>query len=94
MGEPKALKHKIEQVFLDLGFQKKEAGGKTFLHYHEVYCLITYLEHYQAFVIESADSYDEAMNGLLEDGDLYYAADSEVAILDAVRKDIKKYYMS
>ena len=36
MGEPKALKHKIEQVFLDLGFQTKEAGGKTFLHYHEV----------------------------------------------------------
>ena len=68
------LKNKIENIFLQLGFRNKNIGKEQYryLVYNECYCKITYLEELGAFVIESADNIKDALNGALEDGDLYY----------------------
>lgn len=58
------------------------------------YCKITYLEKLKAFVIESADNLNDAINGTLEDGDLYYTDISEDAMLCQLKRDVVAYYMN
>lgn len=90
------LKHKMESIFLELGFERKAIGEKQYqyLVYNNCYCKITYIEDLGAFVIESADNINDAANGVLEDGDLYYLDISEEDILCQFRKDIVAYYMN
>ena len=78
-----SLKNKIENIFIELGFKKELVGEKQ----------ITYLEKLRAFVIESADNLNDAINGALEDGDLYYMDISEDAMLYQLRRDVVAYYM-
>lgn len=47
----------------------------------------------EAFVIECADNVEDASNGVLEDGDLYYLNIPEEEMLCKLRKDIVTYYM-
>ena len=47
----------------------------------------------EAFVIECADNAEDASNGVLEDGDLYYLNIPEEEMLCKLRKDIVAYYM-
>lgn len=54
---------------------------------------LTYIETFDAFVIESADNLTDAENNLLEDGDLYYTGTSEEELLKQFKDDIIKYYM-
>ena len=86
-----SLKNKIENIFIELGFKKELVGEKQnqYLVHGNCYCKITYLEKLRAFVIESAD----AINGALEDGDLYYMDISEDAMLYQLRRDVVAYYM-
>ena len=89
------LINKIENIFLELGFKYETIGEKQYqyLVYNNCYCKITYLEKLGAFVIESADNINDALNGTLEDGDLYYIDISEEDMLCRLRKDIVTYYM-
>lgn len=89
-----ALINKIENIFIELGFNNEIIGEKRYkyLVYHNCYCKITYLEKLGAFVIESTDNIENALNGVLEDGDLYYMI-SEEDILCRLRRDIVAYYM-
>ena len=85
----------IENIFLELGFKNEIVGESQhqYLVYNNCYCKITYLERIGAFVIESADNYKDALNGVLEDGDLYYVDIMEEGILRRIRRDIVAYYM-
>ena len=87
------LKKKIESLFLETGFQRETLGETQCLVYHNCYCRVSYLSHYNAFVIESADSYQEAINHLFEDGDLYYIDIGEIELLNQIKKDIARYYL-
>lgn len=89
-----SLKNRIEQIFLELGFKNETIGEKQYLVYNNCYCKITYLEKLGAFVIESADDLNYAINGVLEDGDLYYMDTSEDDMLCQIRRDIVAYYMN
>lgn len=90
-----SLKHKIENLFLELGFEKRTVGEKRhqYFKYKNCYCKITYLEKLKAFVIESADNITDAVNGILEDGDLYFIDIPEEDILSLFKKAIVTYYM-
>lgn len=90
-----SLIKKIESTFIELGFKKEFIGEMQYqyLVHNNCYCKITYLEKLGAFVIESADNLNDAINGALEDGDLYYADISENAMLCQLRRDIVAYYM-
>lgn len=54
----------------------------------------TYLEKLEAFVIESADNINNAVNGALEEGNLYYIDASKDAMLRQFRRVIVAYYMN
>ena len=86
---------KLEEIFLELGFEKMIIGEKQYeyLVYNNCYCRITYLQEWRAFVIESADCIEDALNGVLEDGDLYYTDILQENILSKFRSDIVAYYM-
>lgn len=85
----------MEKVFLDLGFKIEYVGEKKYkyMSYNSCYCRITYLKSLSACVIESADSLTDAVNGILEDGELYFLDGSEEEILSKLRQDLKNYYM-
>lgn len=89
------LRQKVERIFLELGFKNEIIGGKKYryLVYNNCYCKITYLNSKEAFVIEYADNVEDASNGVLEDGDLYYLNIPEEEMLCELRKDIVEYYM-
>ena len=89
------LREKIEKIFLELGFKNVIIGEKQYhyLVYNNCYCRITYLDVWEAFVIESADNVEDASNGVLEDGDLYYLDIPEEEMLCKLRKDLVAYYM-
>lgn len=61
--------------------------------YNNCYCRITYLDSWEAFVIESVDNVEDATNGVIEDGDLYYLDIPEEEMLCKLRKDLVAYYM-
>lgn len=90
-----SIKNRIKKIFEELGFKNVFIGEKKYqyLVYNNCYCKITYLEKLRAFVIESADNLTDAMNGVLEDGDLYYMDISEDAMLHQLRRDVVAYYM-
>ena len=90
-----SLKKRINNIFIELGFKIEFVGEKQYKYwvYNNCYCKITYLEKLNAFVIESADNLTDAMNGVLEDGDLYYEDISEDAMLHQLRRDVVAYYM-
>lgn len=85
---------KIEEIFINLGFDVVIINETKFMKYKECYCKITFLKDWSAFVIESADSVLDAENGILEDGDLYYTDVSEDELLNKLRDDLKKDYIN
>lgn len=90
-----SLKNRIKNIFEELGFKNEFVGEKQYqyLVYNNCYCKITYLEKLKAFVIESADDLIDAINGVLEDGDLYYMDLPEEDMLRQLRRDVVAYYM-
>ena len=62
----------IEKEFENYGFQLLSINDRAFWCLDKCYCVITYLEGYSAFVIESTASRDDAEKGVLEDGELFF----------------------
>lgn len=89
----KVILDKMEDVFINLGFNPVIINGIKFMRYKECYCKITFLKAWSAFVIESADNIQNAEKGILEDGDLYYMDEHENQLLDRLKSDLKKYYL-
>lgn len=91
----KHMMNSIQTLFLSLGFRQEVVGENQlyYLRYDSCYCKVTHLEKIDAFVIESADSAEDAAKGILEDGDLYYLDNSEEELLRQLEIDIKAYYM-
>ncbi len=89
------LKEKVENIFLELGFKSEIIGEKQYryLVHNNCYCKITYLSSRNAFVVECTDNVEDASNGVLEDGDLYYLNIPEEEMLFKLRKDIVAYYI-
>ncbi len=90
-----SLRIKLENILLSLGFEEVYVGVKNYRYfkYNNTYCKLTYIETFDAYVIESADNLTDAENNLLEDGDLYYTGTSEEELLKEFENDIVKYYM-
>lgn len=93
----KGLHKKIENLFIELGFKRVCAGERQYLFYNGLYCKVTYLPDWEAFVIETAEDIKYAENGALEDSGIYYLKDHadqpEEIFLEIIRNDIIKYYM-
>ena len=85
----------INDVFLSLGFVEQPVGKNHFsyLRRKNCYCKITFLKDFVAFVIESANNAQDAENGILEDGDLYFIDTPTEKLLQQLKEDIRNYYM-
>lgn len=89
----KHLIAKMEQVFLETGFNKQVVNGIQYLTYNHSYCKITPLAFPTGevkFVLEWADNINEAQNMVLEDGDLYPADIPEDEIINMLKTDLKQ----
>lgn len=78
----------IEQLFENLGFERILIKEDTVFNAEKLYCKLTFIETLRSYVIEYADSYEDAKNGLYEDGDLYAISLDFNDLLLAMRKEI------
>lgn len=85
---------KVENVFFELGFTEKIMDKKRYLVYQNCYCIVTFIKDLSAFVIESADNYEDAKNCVLEDGDLYFLDTTETELLSKIKNDLLNDYMN
>lgn len=90
----KVILDKMEKVFINLGFSPVIVNGVKFMRYKECYCKMTFLKDWAGFVIESADSLQDAEKGVLEDGDLYYTDISESELLSQLKSDLIRDYLT
>ena len=92
--DSKALLHKMEEIFISLDFEYITINDTKYLKYRELYCKITFLKDWSAFVVESADNVKDAERGVLEDGDLYYTDVSENELLRQLKEDLIRDYIT
>lgn len=82
------IKREVERLFEDLGFERIFIKEDTVFKSEKVYCKFTFIETFKSYVIEYANSYEEAKNNLYEDGDLHTITLDFNDLLLALRKEI------
>ena len=88
------LQQKIEEVFQELNFDKLILNGDSLMLHNGIYYKVTFVKGLKAYVIEFANNYDEAVNNVFEDGDIYPVSLGENELLSKLRDDLKKYYLN
>ena len=83
----------IEKLFLEMGFAEVTINGTIFYKYGKTYYKISYIEDLNSFVIEYAETKNEAEKNLLEDGDLYSITLGEQQLLEQIKNDLLQFYM-
>ncbi len=83
----------MDKIFIKLGFIPTIINNIKFMRYKECFCKVTFLKDWNVYVIETAENYQEAEKGLLEDSGIYNADLSEKELLNQFRLDLIKYYM-
>ncbi|SBV99332.1 conserved hypothetical protein [uncultured Eubacteriales bacterium] len=93
MNEIQQILDKIKTMLLDMGFVEKIVTNPYISETNYVsgnlYCIPQYVERL-GFLIEYADSYEEAKNHGHEDGDSFPLEIGERFILDGLRKEIRQ----
>ena len=90
-----AKKKQIEMMFFGNGFTWRRIGEnrEVFIIRNNVYCQVRYIKEKRAFVIERADSKEDAAKGNLTTGTEYYYMDEpEREMLDRLDEDIMANY--
>lgn len=88
------LKKKIESLFVELGFEKVSINSTPLFLQGDIYYKVTFIKGLKSFVIEIANSYDEAINNVFEDGDLYSMSMNEDELIGKLRHDLVNYYIN
>lgn len=92
MIKKEAMDQKINVLLEELGFEKCILNDKKMYKYHQSYYKLTFLNIFQAYVIEYALTLEESENNWFEDGDLYPISLQE-QFIDTLRSDLLKYYI-
>lgn len=92
MIKKEAIDQKINILIEELGFEKCILDDNKMYKYHQSYYKLTFLNTFQAYIIEYALTVEEAKNNRFEDGDLYPISLQE-QFIDTLRSDLLKYYM-
>ncbi|NMC56793.1 MAG: hypothetical protein GYA50_06200 [Eubacteriaceae bacterium] len=88
MNDTKKILNEIKSLFLRLGFQKIEVNDVINYVYGNTYCIPHCLQRL-GFLIEYADSLEEAQKNWYEDGDSFPLEMGEEAILAGLEKEIR-----
>ena len=87
----KIILQEIHDIFIELGFTDIQINGINMFKYNNCYYKITYVDEYKSIVIETAETYEEAKNGVMEDDDWYDLTDKNV--LSEITNELICYYM-
>lgn len=90
----KNIEEKIDILMVELGFEKVKVNNILNYLVNSTYYKVNYFEELKSYVIESASNYTEAVNNLYEDSDIYPISLGEKKILEELRKDLIKYYIT
>ncbi|MGG4194559.1 hypothetical protein ABEW50_13995 [Paenibacillus jamilae] len=88
------LQDKIESLFQELNFETVIVNGTQLLLHGDTYYKITFVKGLNSYVIEFASSYDEAVNNMFEDGDVYPSSLGEDKLISELRHDLINFYMN
>lgn len=83
-----SIEKKIEGLFRELQFEKKILNNTNVFVQDGKYCRVTFIKTLESYVIEYADSYDEAEKNLFEDGDLFPLSLGEDELINRMRNEI------
>lgn len=91
-------KEKMENMFYYNGFLDRwvEDGEKRlfYMYYNNIYCRLKYIEDKRAFVIQRAESKEEALKEKLKTGTEYYYMDEpEQEMLKRLDENVMANYM-
>jgi hypothetical protein len=84
----KSIEKKIEALFEELNFKKEIINNTPVFSRNGKYCKLTFIKKLESYVIEYADSYDEAEKNLFEDGDLYPKSMDEDELINKMLNEI------
>ncbi len=87
------IQWRIEKLFIELNFKPTFINNEIVYQYNENYYKLTYIKGLQCFVIESAESFEDAQKNLYEDCDLYPIT-LEESLIRVLEDDLKKYYIN
>jgi len=82
------IENKIEALLKELNFEKETINNVLVFTRNGKYCKVTFIKKLESYVIEYADSYDEAEKNLFEDGDLYPISLDEDELINKMRKEL------
>ncbi|GAV15277.1 hypothetical protein [Paenibacillus sp. NAIST15-1] len=83
-----SIEKKIEGLFRELQFEKEILNNTNVFVRDGKYCRVTFIKTLESYVIEYADSYDEAEKNLFEDGDLFPVSLGEDELINRMRYEI------
>lgn len=84
----------MSALFQELNFEKVIVNGSTLLFHSGFYYKITLVKGLNSYVLEFANSYDEAVKNRFEDGDVYPISLGEDELINELRHDLLKYYIN
>lgn len=84
----KSIEQKIEALLKELNYKKEIINNIPVYSRGGKYCKLTFIKKLESYVIEYADSYDEAEKNLFEDGDLHAVSMGEDELINRIRNEI------
>lgn len=83
-----SIENKIISLFKELNFKEEVINKSIVYEFEGRYLKLTFINKLKSYVIEYADSYDEASKNLFEDGDLYPITMDEDELISKLRNEI------
>ena len=82
----------IKKIFESTGFTKHQVNKEDVFEKDGAYYRLTYLNDEMGYVIESADSIEEAKLNRYEDDDIIKLGDSKESTINAIKACLESYY--
>jgi len=83
-----SIENKIIALLMKLNYKKRKINDYEIYESEGKYLKLTFLNLLDSYVIEYADSYDEAKKNLFEDGDLYPVSMDDDVLICKMRDEI------
>ncbi|MNV77785.1 hypothetical protein D3C71_1712350 [compost metagenome] len=83
-----SIENNIIALLSELNFKKVIINNCEVYESEGQYLKLTFLNKLKSYVIEYADSYDEAKKNLFEDGDLFSISMDEDELISKIRNEI------
>lgn len=87
----KNIEKNANQLFVDMNMKEASINNKPNFRYKNGFYRFSFVSGLKSFVLEFAESWDDALKNRYEDSELYYLDLGEKNILAKLEHDIKTY---